>query len=271
MNNIKIKPVIKWSGSKRSQVNQILQMFPEKYGTYYEPFLGGGSVMYCVNNNHKICGDICSPLIEFWKTIRDNPQSLIETYQRDWNRLQNEGYKVYYEIRDRFNSKQNAYDLLFLSRTCVNGLIRFNSNGEFNNSLHHTRKGINPLKLAPIIEEWSKKIQGVNFICGDYRKITENVKEGDLIYLDPPYFNTKGRYYGTIDFEDFFIYLQGLNAKKVKYILSFDGIRGEENFTVNLPKELYKRHIYIESGNSSFKKVMDKKPVKVKESLYLNW
>ena len=93
----------------------------------------------------------------------------------------------------------------------------------------------------------------------------------DLIYLDPPYFHTKGRYYGTIDFEAFLTNLEKLNSKGIKYMLSFDGIRGEDDFTVELPKELYKRHEFIPSGNSSFKKVMDKKNIHVLESLYLNW
>ena len=54
-------------------------------------------------------------------------------------------------------------------------------------------------------------------------------------------------------------------------MLSFDGVRGDENYTVELPKELYKRHVLIPSGNSSFKKVMDKQSLQVYESLYLNW
>ena len=105
----------------------------------------------------------------------------------------------------------------------------------------------------------------------DYTITTETAKEGDLIYLDPPYFHTKGRYYGTIDFDAFLAYLEQLNSKGIKYMLSFDGIRGEDDFTVELPKELYKRHEFIPSGNSSFKKVMDKESIQVLESLYLNW
>ena len=119
--------------------------------------------------------------------------------------------------------------------------------------------------------DWSKHIQGAEFIAADYTITTETAKEGDLIYLDPPYFHTKGRYYGTIDFDAFLAYLEQLNSKGIKYMLSFDGIRGEDDFTVELPKELYKRHEFIPSGNSSFKKVMDKESIQVLESLYLNW
>ena len=206
------KPVIKWSGSKRSQSAKIKEYLPDKFNRYYEPFIGGGSMLYAINPTDAVCGDIC-----------------------------------------------------------VNGLIRFNANGDFNNSLHHTRPGISPDSLEKIIMDWSKHIQGSEFIAADYTITTETAKEGDLIYLDPPYFHTKGRYYGTIDFDAFLAYLEQLNSKGIKYMLSFDGIRGEDDFTVELPKELYKRHEFIPSGNSSFKKVMDKESIQVLESLYLNW
>ena len=125
--------------------------------------------------------------------------------------------------------------------------------------------------MEKIILDWSKHIQGAKFISSDYTVTTKSAKKGDLIYLDPPYFHTKGRYYGSINFDTFFTYLEHLNSKGVKFMLSFDGIRGQNDFTVELPKDLYKRHEYIASGNSSFKKVMDKENIKVLESLYLNW
>ena len=267
------QPVIKWSGSKRSQAGQILKFLPDEYGKYYEPFIGGGSMLYAIRPEESICGDICEPLIDLWNAIKNSPEELAESYRLRWNRLQNEGYEAYYLIRDDFNATKNPKDLMFLSRTCVNGLIRFNSNGEFNNSLHHTRPGINPDRLKKIIFDWSEHIQGAEFFAKDYRESTENAQKGDLIYLDPPYFHTKGRYYGTktIDFDEFMTFLDELNSKGVKYILSFDGKRGDEDYTVDLPKELYKRHEFIASGNSSFKKVMDKESLQVYESLYMNW
>ncbi|WP_118796359.1 Dam family site-specific DNA-(adenine-N6)-methyltransferase [Haemophilus haemolyticus] len=265
------KPVIKWSGSKRSQSSKIKEFLPNKFNRYYEPFIGGGSMLYAINPIDAICGDICVPLIDLWNEIKNNPVELSEAYRLRWTRLQIEGYQTYYEIRDDFNKNRSPEDLLFLSRTCVNGLIRFNTNGDFNNSLHHTRPGIAPDSLEKIILDWSKSIQGTEFIATDYIVTTEMAKKGDLIYLDPPYFHTKGRYYGTIDFEAFLTNLERLNSKGIKYMLSFDGIRGEDDFTVELPKELYKRHELIPSGNSSFKKVMDKESIQVSESLYLNW
>lgn len=265
------KPVIKWSGSKRSQSEIIKSYLPDTFNTYYEPFIGGGSMLYAICPSKAVCGDICSPLIDLWNEIKENPKHLAEEYRIRWTKLQEEGYQIYYDIRDEFNRNRKPEDLLFLSRTCVNGLIRFNSDGNFNNSLHHTRPGIAPDSLKKIIFDWSKRIQCAEFIACEYFESTSKAKKGDLVYLDPPYFHTKGRYYGTIDFERFLNYLESLNQRGIKYMLSFDGIRGKDDFTVELPKELYKRHEFIPSGNSSFKKVMDKENMQVFESLYLNW
>lgn len=266
-----MQPVIKWTGSKRSQANTIVSYFPKTYNTYYEPFVGGGSILYAAQPKTSMCGDICKPLIDLWNEIKNNPKNLIDSYYENWNRLYHDGQDVYYEIRKRFNEHKNPCDFLFLTRTCVNGLIRFNSHNEFNNSFHLSRHGIKPDKLEKIIYDWSQHIQNTIFISGGYDVTTSNVKQGDLIYLDPPYFHTKGQYYGTIDYDKFISYLEQLNIKGVNYILSFDGIQGDSNLTVTIPKELYKRHIFLSSGNSTFSKVMTKKDIKVLESLYLNW
>lgn len=266
-----IKPVIKWSGSKRTQADKIKSFFPDSFCEYYEPFIGGGSILYSINPCKGICGDICEPLIDLWQEIRDNPEELANEYLLRWRRLQREGYEAYYEIRKEFNIHKSPYDLLFLSRTCVNGLIRFNDKGEFNNSLHYSRAGIKPESLKEIILDWSMRIKNVKFIADDYVSTTSTAKSGDIIYLDPPYFHTKGRYFGTIDFDQFLNYLEDLNHREIKYILSFDGIRGKADYTVNIPKELYKRHEFLLSGNSTFRKVIDKKTENVFESLYLNF
>lgn len=264
-------PVIKWSGSKRSQSTEILSYFPKEYDVYYEPFIGGGSMLYAANPKKAVCGDICIPLIQLWNEIKNNPNELSESYKTRWEKLQREGYNVFYEVREAFNQNNNPYDLMFLSRTCVNGLIRFNKNGDFNNSFHNTRPGISPDKLKKIIFSWNERIKNATFVAGDYAETTKNAKKGDLVYLDPPYFHTEGRYFGKIDYDKFIEYLRDLNRRGIKYILSYDGIRGDDNYMVNLPDDVYKRHVLISSGNSSFKKVMNKKNEEVFESLYLNW
>lgn len=265
------KLFIKWSGSKRSQAKEIVSFFPKDIETYYEPFLGSGAILGYLKPQKATCSDINRPLIKLWQTIKEKPVIVSNDYRKKWNLFQKYGHTYFYKIRDEFNKKQSPLDLLFLTRTCVNGLIRYNKKGEFNNSLHYTRKGINPDKLEKIINEWSEVINCHEFFNQSYEATTINIKGKDFVYLDPPYFNTGTRYFGSIDFVKFIEYLENLNSKGIRYALSYDGIRGEKSYTVPIPKHLYKRHIMLHSGNSTFKKVQDKKTEKVFESLYLNY
>jgi DNA adenine methylase len=265
-----LPPAIKWSGSKRLQAARIIQLFP-RFNTYYEPFLGGGSLVGQLAPPSSVCGDICAPLIQFWNVLQRSPHEIVERYTDDWNRLQKDGWTVFYEIRKRFNRNPNPFDLLFLSRTCVNGLIRFNREGKFNNSLHYTRKGIEPSKLQEIISLWSDRLKHTNFRLGDYREVTADAASDDFVYLDPPYFNTRGRFYGRIDFDEFLDFLSNLKKRQVRFALSFDGSVGNTSYVVQIPKDLYSRHVFLKAGSSTFPKVMNQRVTPVKESLYLSW
>ncbi len=154
-NNKSFQPIIKWSGSKRKVAYEIAALAPKNINTYFEPFIGGGSMLYAIEAKNKIASDINKPLIDLWNLIKNESDFLLKHYSDNWNLLNDEtnseSYKTFYEVRERFNQKFNPEDLFFLSRTCVNGLIRFNKKGEFNNSLHYTRKGINPNTLKKII------------------------------------------------------------------------------------------------------------------------
>ena len=271
MCNKKLKPVIKWTGSKRSQADFILSFFPEKINTYYEPFLGGGSIMGMANFEKAVCGDICEPLINLWNEIKKNPKNVALEYSKNWTNMQKIGYTYYYKVRDEFNKNKDPNLFLFLTRTCCNGLIRFNQNGDFNNSLHLSRKGIIPTSLETIIMEWSNKIQNVEFKLADYKETTKNAKPGDLIYLDPPYFYNKDRYMSNLNYDEFLEYLKDLNMRGIKFVLSFDGKRGNKDYDIELPKDLYKRKFSVKSGNSSVNNVLNQKKETVFESLYLNW
>lgn len=267
-----MQPVIKWTGSKRTQSKQIVSLMPTEYNAYFEPFLGGGSILYELHPQKlAICGDICEPLIDLWKVIRDNPSELSDAYRERWQELHEGGQPVYYAIRKRFNENPNPYDFLFLTRTCVNGITRFNQKGEFNSAFHITRAGINPDTLDNVIHDWSQRIQDVRFYHKDYQELTSLAEKGDLIYLDPPYANTTQMYYGKFDNEPFFEYLEDLNHRGVKWLLSYDGIRGDNDLRVDVPKELYKRSELLFSGLSGLNRVLNKTTVSVQESLYLNY
>ena len=256
-------PVIKWTGSKRSQVTEILKHFPKEINTYYEPFLGGGSVMRAVMESgipveRYICSDINSDLIRLWLDIKNYPDRLIEGYKKLWLELKGSDddkkrkTDYYNSIRSRFNRERETVDFLFLLRTCANGMPRYNSKGEFNTSFHITRDGMRPEELGRIIREWNTLLQqrNVTFRCCSYRDIQSS--SGDFLYLDPPYANTRGVYYGTIDLDDFFRWMA---SQKADYLLSFDGRCGQVDNTYQVPEELFDEHLYIRSGNSSFRRM----------------
>lgn len=214
--------------------------------------------------NNYICSDICKPLIDLWNEIKRNPDRLYDYYLCEWTKFQ-DNIPYYYEVRERFNKNKNPYDLLFITRTCVNGVSRFNSKGDFNSACHNNRRGIYPDKLKNILEEWSKVLnkRSVEFIWQDYKVV--NSDNNDVLYLDPPYANLSGLYYGCLNYEVFWNWLR---KQKGFYILSFDGISGEDNYTYDVPKDIFTEHLYIYSGVSSFKK-LNKIQEYVKESLYI--
>ena len=271
------EPVIKWSGSKRSQAEKILTFFPKEIDTYYEPFCGGASVLRRLLDSdirvkHYICSDLNNGLIDLWNEIINNPLEVSSYYKKLWNELNADDDKqrkkeYFANIRDRYNKEHNPLDFMFIMRTTTNGMPRYNRNGEFNNSFHVTRNGIIPETFEKIIFEWSQllKQNDVKFIGCSYEDIKPT--ENDYMYLDPPYANTKGMYYGTIDYEKFWDYLRQLPCR---YALSFDGKSGDIDNTWNVPKDTYTTHEYLLSGNSSFKRTIGKSNDSiVYESLYV--
>lgn len=270
----KFQPVIKWTGSKRYQAEDIVKYFPKEIDTYYEPFIGGGSVFrQLLDNKHKInkyiCSDINQDLINLWNVIKNNPQQLFHEYLQRWETLkQKEGdqkKEYFYKIRNNYNYSKNVFDFYFLTRTCLNGLIRYNSKNQFNSAFHYGRDGIIPEKLKRIIYDWHNKIKSNNiiFTCKPYNEIIP--KEDDFMYLDPPYANTDAMYFGKIQYECFWEWIRKL---KCKYALSFDGTSGQTDNTYNVPKDIYSEHLYMNKGISGFKKLQNKQEY-VRESLYI--
>ena len=273
------QPVIKWSGSKRSQANEIIKYFPKEIDTYYEPFCGGASVLRAlleseIKVNKYVCSDLNNGLIELWNKIKYSPNEVADHYEKLWYEMngdvsKDKAYKRSYfeKIRERYNIEHNPLDFMFIMRTTTNGMPRYNSNGDFNNSFHITRDGIIPDKLRQIIKEWSDLLftNDVTFINCSYECITPS--DNDFMYLDPPYAGTKGMYFGGFNNNKLF---EWLRIVKCKWVMSYDGISGKIDNTYNVPEDLYNEHIYIKSGNSSFKRVIGKsKDSIVYESLYL--
>ena len=280
LKNISFQPAMKWSGSKRSQCNEIIKYFPKEIDTYYEPFCGGCSMLYrlmvepSIKVKRFIVSDINKDLILFWKTLKDDYKFLINGYTKLHNEFvelnQTEQKEYYKQVRERYNKNHNVVDFLFIMRTCYNGMPRYNSDGEFNNPVHPKRSGIEPDRLEKIFEDWSKllKKKDVYFRDLPYWETTTDIN--DFVYLDPPYANTKGMYFGNFNTPRFLEFLKYLNCK---WIMSYDGSvsseRTNEDYSDNVPKELYTEKIMIKSGNSSFRRLNGDTINNVDEALYI--
>ena len=273
------QPVIKWSGSKRSQAYEILKYFPKEMDTYLEPFCGGASVLRAlleseIKVGQYVCSDINKDLINLWNTVKHNPKTVFDCYEARWHEL-NDGdddkerkRRYFEEVRELYNKERSPYDFFFILRTTTNGLPRYNRNGEFNNSFHLTRNGIQPERVKPVIFEWSDLLKryDVQFLHSDFKDISTT--DRTFMYLDPPYAGTKGMYFGGFDNKVLFDWLR---RQPAQWVMSYDGISGKKDNTFSVPEDLYSKHIYIKSGNSSFKRVTGKsKDSVVYESLYLS-
>lgn len=282
-------PIVRWSGSKRYQAEEIVDRFPKEINTYYEAFIGGGSVLaeYLIRLdggnykcNHIVCIDINTDLINIWKYIKEDPDEFLNEYIILYNQfepLNDIGRKEFFAaIREKYNhmkqegimSKTRTVYFNWLMRTCFNGLVRYDRFGNFNTSCHFTRHGMTPKNLQKLIDEWSRLLNkfDVTFINCSYNEITD-IKENDLVYCDPPYATNFTMYdYGNFDNDSFFEWLRELPCK---YLLSYDGKSGDVNNTYNVPKDLYSEHIYINSSQSGFKKLVKNNTVEVFDSLYI--
>lgn len=261
---------IKWSGGKRSTARQISRILP-KARRYFEPFFGGGSVLFCRDDEESFASDVYDPLIDFWKKVKHSPESLVRHYEKEWTQLQANFPNHYYTVRDRFNDEPTGEDLCFLSRTCVNGIIRFNNEGKFNNSFHLSRRGMTPSKLRAAITLWSKRLKNVDLAKRDYRETLPSIRKNDLVYLDPPYGGSSNRYINDINVDELIAYLDALNSKGAKWALSFDGRRGDTVYHFPLPRKIYESEIELNSGLSAVTKVLSGRKHQVTEKLYTNF
>ena len=187
------KPFVKWAGGKRQLISVLNENLPNSFGTYFEPFLGGGALLFNMlteNNKQKcIISDLNSDLVLAYATIRDNVDDLISSLKQHEKYYQKDSKSYYYSVRESAPKKEieKTSRLLFLNRTCFNGLYRVNSKGKFNVPLgKYTNPNIvneeNLRSVSHVLKSSKVKIQ-----CRDFEAVLRDVKKGDLVYFDPPY------------------------------------------------------------------------------------
>jgi DNA adenine methylase len=177
-----IQPLLKWPGGKRGLWESIMPFFPREYGRYWEPFVGGGAVFFSLNPATASLSDKNEGLIETYSVVRDEPEKLIQKLQRMKN-----SEDEYYRIRAKRPDDRvaRAARFIYLCTLAFNGIHRYNLRGEFN--VPYGFKTHLDVCDSQRILDCSARLNSKTLRHGDFEAILVRAKEGDLVYLDPPY------------------------------------------------------------------------------------
>lgn len=186
-----IAPVVKWVGGKRQLLYEITPLLPKRISSYCEPFFGGGAVLFSIQPSKAIINDLNEDLITVYRVIKDDLEDLIQSLKKHENTSD-----YFYAIRN-MDRDENTYQtmpdvekasrLIYLNKTCFNGLFRVNSSGEFNSPFGHYK---NPnIVNEPVLRAVSKyfNASNISFYSEDFADTLSRVRKGGFVYLDPPY------------------------------------------------------------------------------------
>ena len=178
-----LKPFLKWAGGKRWFVHHYDYLFPKKYNRYIEPFLGSGAVFFHLQPKKALLGDTNENLIETYEALKDDWE-LVLRYLKEHHK--NHSRKYYYQVRNsiRRSLASRAAQFIYLNRTCWNGLYRVNLEGEFNVPIG-TKNSV--LFHDDCFEDVSKILQRAKLYPTDFEDLIDMAREGDLVFVDPPY------------------------------------------------------------------------------------
>jgi DNA adenine methylase len=207
-------PPIKCQGIKTKLINFISQNVKwDGTGRWIEPFLGSGVVLFNLQPKHALVSDTNQHIIHLYRSIQD--RSITPDLVRDF--LYQEGEKLartgtetnsyYYEVRKRFNAEHNPLDFLFLSRACFNGMMRFNSRGEFNVPFCRKPDRFRQRYITKIVNQvaWVQHVmegKDWKFFAQPWQETLRQASAGDFIYLDPPYIGRHADYYNAWNAEE---------------------------------------------------------------------
>lgn len=188
-----VMPVVKWVGGKRQLLPALAPLLPEDIATstYCEPFLGGGAVLFFVQPERAVVNDLNEDLMTVYRVIRDELDALLQDLKKHKNTPE-----YFYKIRDLDRDKKRyralspvkkASRLLYLNKTCYNGLFRVNASGAFNTPFGRYK---NPnIVNEPVLRAVHEYFQRANltFLSQGYATVLSDLPEGAFVYLDPPY------------------------------------------------------------------------------------
>lgn len=185
-----VAPFLKWVGGKRQLMPTINKIVPKKYSTYYEPFVGGGALLFELQPKKAVINDFNAELINTYNVIKENPEELIKDLETHINESD-----YFYKLRslDRQEGFENlsnikrASRVIFLNKTCYNGLYRVNNSGEFNTPFGKYK---NPnIVNDATIRAVSKYLNSndIKITNKDFEASLKNIRKGAFVYFDPPY------------------------------------------------------------------------------------
>lgn len=182
---VKAQPFLKWAGGKTQLLNELIKRVPVKYNVYFEPFIGGGALYFAIAPNEAVIADINDDLVNTYLAVRDNPDKLLEALSKYKNEKD-----FFYSIRSQDQNKlseiERAARLMYLNRTCFNGLYRVNKSGQFNVPFANY-KNPNFVQTDRILAA-SEVLQNTDVHNAGFEKVLVEAKAADFIYLDPPYY-----------------------------------------------------------------------------------
>jgi DNA adenine methylase len=188
-------PFVKWAGGKRQLLEEIEKRMPDDYERFFEPFLGGGAVLFHLLPENAIINDINTNLIHTYKTIRDNVEDLLENLEYLDNIICDK--EMYYIMRNEYNTKiineefdvKTAALFIYLNKRCFNGLYRVNSKGLFNVPFNNKTNAISYDKDN--LESISEYLKNIEIRNEDFEKALSYADKGDFVFLDSPYVSLK--------------------------------------------------------------------------------
>lgn len=192
MSNSSIAPFVKWAGGKRQLIPQIRERMPEQFNNYYEPFVGGGAVIFELLPENALINDINRALINAYQMICDHPKEFLQEINRLDAEMWEDGKEYYYSLREHYNDKlmRDEFDVelaalfVFINKHCFNGLYRVNGKGLFNVPYNNSRRSSVDEQS---IMEISEYLRNVTIISGDFEAACEGAGAGDFVFIDSPY------------------------------------------------------------------------------------
>ncbi len=251
--------LLKWVGNKQRFAHEIVSYFPANFNAYHEPFVGSGAVLGTLAPERALASDSFKPLIGIWQTLRTSPETLKSWYAKRWQTVK-DGDKVeeYERIKANYNANPNAADLLFLSRSCYGGVVRFRQADGYMSTPCGIHDPISPVSFAQRVEEWHRRTKGTTFLHQEYETAMAAAQAEDLIYCDPPYTFTQSILYGaqSFDLARLFTVIHECKQRGVYVALSIDGTKKSGNLVcdLHLPEGLFEREILVDCGRSMLRR-----------------